>query len=319
MIQSSPQLVPISGANTREVSGNDNNKPIELKLRETDQVNFGKSGVGTIADVKSEGEVVDELVNSLMNLDHCAEDEIKDGLVSSREGVKRSATGDIAPPPRHYRSLSMDSAIGKFCLGDESPKLQCNRADQLSPADSFGEKSTKLNLEFGHGEFNDVELKKIMADERLAEIAISDPRRAKRILANRQSAARSKERKLRYISELEHKVQTLQSEATTLSAQVTILQKEYAELTNRNNELKFRVQAMEQQAQIRDALHEALTSEVQHLKLREERRTSNGMAQQVPMNHHVFPMQHQQPNQMQRISVSTSTTSSTASAAPTSA
>lgn len=47
---------------------------------------------------------------------------------------------------------------------------------------------------------------------------------ASRILANRQSAARSKERKMRYIVELEHKVQTLQTEATTLSAQVTKLQ-----------------------------------------------------------------------------------------------
>ena len=45
-----------------------------------------------------------------------------------------------------------------------------------------------------------------------------------RILANRQSAARSKERKMRYIVELEHKVQTLQTEATTLSAQLTLLQ-----------------------------------------------------------------------------------------------
>lgn len=45
-----------------------------------------------------------------------------------------------------------------------------------------------------------------------------------RILANRQSAARSKERKIRYTNELERKVQTLQTEATTLSAQVTILQ-----------------------------------------------------------------------------------------------
>ena len=45
-----------------------------------------------------------------------------------------------------------------------------------------------------------------------------------RILANRQSAARSKERKMRYIVELEHKVQTLQTEATTLSAQFTLLQ-----------------------------------------------------------------------------------------------
>ena len=45
-----------------------------------------------------------------------------------------------------------------------------------------------------------------------------------RILANRQSAARSKERKMRYIQELEHKVQVLQTEATTLSAQLTMLQ-----------------------------------------------------------------------------------------------
>ena len=45
-----------------------------------------------------------------------------------------------------------------------------------------------------------------------------------RILANRQSAARSKERKARYISELERKVLTLQTEATTLSAQLTLFQ-----------------------------------------------------------------------------------------------
>lgn len=98
-----------------------------------------------------------------------------------------------------------------------------------------------------------------------------------RILANRQSAARSKERKLRYISELEHKVQTLQTEATTLSAQLTLLQvgicnglyllfyfqntqcchfcftqRDSVGLTSQNNELKFRLQSMEQQAQLRD-------------------------------------------------------------------
>jgi len=43
-----------------------------------------------------------------------------------------------------------------------------------------------------------------------------------RIWANRQSAARSKERKMRYIAELERKVQTLQTEATTLSAQLAL-------------------------------------------------------------------------------------------------
>lgn len=57
-----------------------------------------------------------------------------------------------------------------------------------------------------------------------SEIKHSDLLTFYRILANRQSAARSKERKMRYIQELEHKVQVLQTEATTLSAQLTMLQ-----------------------------------------------------------------------------------------------
>ena len=44
-----------------------------------------------------------------------------------------------------------------------------------------------------------------------------------RIWANRQSAARSKERKMRYIAELEQKAQSLQTETATLSAQLTLL------------------------------------------------------------------------------------------------
>lgn len=47
------------------------------------------------------------------------------------------------------------------------------------------------------------------------------------IWANKPSAARSIERKMRYVAELEHKVQTLQTEATSLSAQLTLLQVSY--------------------------------------------------------------------------------------------
>ncbi|KAL5678396.1 hypothetical protein ACJX0J_014527, partial [Zea mays] len=72
------------------------------------------------------------------------------------------------------------------------------------------------------------------------------------IIANRQSAARSKERKSRYITELERKVQTLQTEATTLSAQLTLFQRDTTGLSAENAELKIRLQAMEQQAQLRD-------------------------------------------------------------------
>ncbi|XP_031372908.1 bZIP transcription factor 18-like isoform X2 [Punica granatum] len=112
-----------------------------------------------------------------------------------------------------------------------------------------------------------IEAKKAMAPDRLAELWANDPKRAKRIIANRQSAARSKERKARYMLELERKVQTLQTEATTLSAQFTLFQRDTSGLSTENTELKLRLQAMEQQAQLRDALNEALQKEVQRLRI----------------------------------------------------
>ncbi|KAK3124031.1 hypothetical protein QOZ80_8AG0639500 [Eleusine coracana subsp. coracana] len=174
---------------------------------------------------------------------------------------------------RHCRSLSMDSFMGKLNLaaGDESPKMQLpSPSGGLARSGSGsleGGAVALFDMEFANGEFTESEKKKIMANERLAEIALTDPKRVKRILANRQSAARSKERKMRYIQELEHKVQVLQTEATTLSAQLTMLQRDSTGLATQNNELRIRLQAMEQQAQLRDALNEALTAEVHRLKL----------------------------------------------------
>ncbi|CAM8913546.1 unnamed protein product [Rhodiola kirilowii] len=119
----------------------------------------------------------------------------------------------------------------------------------------------------GSSMMDSIEAKKAMAPDKLAELWAVDPKRAKRILANRQSAARSKERKSRYILELERKVQTLQTEATTLSAQLTLFQRDTTGLSSENTELRIQFQAMEQQAQLRDALNEALKKEVQRLKM----------------------------------------------------
>ncbi|XP_052187988.1 transcription factor RF2b-like [Diospyros lotus] len=151
-----------------------------------------------------------------------------------------------------------------------------------------------------------IEAKKAMAPDKLAELWTIDPKRAKRILANRQSAARSKERKARYISELERKVLTLQTEATTLSAQLTLFQRDTTGLSNENTELKLRLQAMEQQAQLRDALNEALKQEVERLKIATGEITSSsdtysfGM-QHIPYAHSSFYSQkpHQEPSDPQ--------------------
>ncbi|KAJ8467748.1 hypothetical protein OPV22_030300 [Ensete ventricosum] len=188
-------------------------------------------------------------------------------------GLKRNAAGDpaqVMSTSRHCRSLSMDSFMGKFNLEEEPPKLLPSpglRARHSSKSNSFDVAPNTFSLEFGNDFFTAAEMKKIMENEKLVEMAMADPKRVKRILANRQSAARSKERKTRYIAELEHKVQTLQTETTNLSTQLTFLQRDSAGLTNQNHELRFRLQAMEQQAQLRDALNEALTAEVQRLKL----------------------------------------------------
>ncbi|KAL4291495.1 hypothetical protein GQ457_14G018040 [Hibiscus cannabinus] len=149
------------------------------------------------------------------------------------------------------------------------------KGEETSGGSGMGEKSSEggkgrhrySNSVDGCSLMESIEAKKAMAPDKLAELWTVDPKRAKRIIANRQSAARSKERKARYISELERKVQTLQTEATTLSAQLTLFQRDTTGLTTENTELKLRLQAMEQQAQLRDALNEALKKEVERLKM----------------------------------------------------
>ncbi|KAG6653409.1 hypothetical protein CIPAW_05G074200 [Carya illinoinensis] len=324
VMQSSPPLVPLRGSGSleRSMSGRENlglAKPAQLVKKELTWERGGDNNAeGT--DEKTGNENREDLdsrasgtkTNGGDSSDNEAESSVNEngasmqraGLGSSaekKEGIKRSAGGDIAPTTRHYRSVSMDSFMGKLQFGEESPKLPPSpgtRPGQMSPSNSIDGNSNAFSMEFGNGEFSGAELKKIMANEKLAEIALTDPKRAKRILANRQSAARSKERKMRYISELEHKVQTLQTEATTLSAQLTLLQRDSVGLTNQNNELKFRLQAMEQQAQLRDALNEALTAEVQRLKLATAEMSgenpSKCMVPQLSGNPQMFQLQQQQ-------------------------
>ncbi|KAL3506751.1 hypothetical protein ACH5RR_032133 [Cinchona calisaya] len=170
---------------------------------------------------------------------------------SSAAGALGSAATSVVPPSeivsgisdkprvRHQHSQSMDGST------TIKPEMLTPGSEEPSPAES----------------------NKSVSAAKLAELALIDPKRAKRIWANRQSAARSKERKMRYISELERKVQTLQTEATSLSAQLTLLQRDTNGMTAENGELKLRLQTMEQQVHLQDALNDALKEEIQHLKV----------------------------------------------------
>ncbi|KAG0449820.1 hypothetical protein HPP92_027097 [Vanilla planifolia] len=149
----------------------------------------------------------------------------------SADSCGRSEPSAAPPPARpvgagaHLRSLSLDAAFFEG-LGFQVPDVVTGPTLERKPRHKHSSSMDGWTSPF-EGESpppSSDYAKKAMAADKLAELALIDPKRARRILANRQSAARSKERKIRYTSELERKVQTLQTEATTLSAQLTILQ-----------------------------------------------------------------------------------------------
>lgn len=233
-----------------------------------------------------------------MTVDSCKSDESSGG-----DQQKPRSMG----PSNHFRSLSVDADFFEglgFSLGDgvDGEKIG-GKEEERGKRVVHHRHSNSMD---GSVSSFDAELmmdgvKKAMGPDRLAELALIDPKRAKRILANRQSAARSKERKIRYTGELERKVQTLQTEATTLSAQVTLLQRDTTGLTAENKELKLRLQAMEQQAHLRDALNEALREEVQRLKIATGQIPTingnpynRGLPPQFSAHHHFGAQQNQQ-------------------------
>lgn len=211
-------------------------------------------------------------------------DDAGEELVSAYLDMENTMSGDLfgpatllmnekstTKPSHHSRSLSVDDVFAESDMLRPRPDVSGShgRSGTQRPRHqhSFSmDGSTSFGQDLLMGELDCLETKKAVGAEKLAELALLDPKRAKRILANRQSAARSKERKMRYISELERKVQTLQTEATSLSTQLTVLQRDTTGLTTENSELKLRLQSMEQQAKLREALNDTLKEEVQRLK-----------------------------------------------------
>ncbi|KAK6919143.1 Basic-leucine zipper domain [Dillenia turbinata] len=95
---------------------------------------------------------------------------------------------------------------------------------------------------------------------------ITDPKRVKRILANRQSAQRSRVRKLQYISELERSVTSLHTEVSVLSPRVAFLDHQRLILNVDNSALKQRIAALAQDKIFKDAQQEALKKEIERLR-----------------------------------------------------
>lgn len=122
-----------------------------------------------------------------------------------------------------------------------------------------------------------------------------DPKRAKRILANRQSAQRSRVRKLQYISELERSVTALQSEVSTMAPQVAFFEHRRAVLNVDNNTIKQKMAALAQGQRFKDAHIEALQKEVQRLRqLYQQQQMQQQQHLQPGLSTSTYDLQHQQ-------------------------
>ncbi|XP_072964780.1 probable transcription factor PosF21 [Typha angustifolia] len=204
------------------------------------------------------------------------------GEPSEPPSMEAAATHLSSPPLAH----SHEDSLTPSC--DERLKLRRHKRSQ-SLDESFLFNSELLTLSMKVLSFT--EKRKAMPAEKLANIALVDPKRAKRMLANRQSAARSKERRMRYMAELEQKVQALQTEATFFTTQISLVQRDTTELAVENSELKLQLQSIEQQIHFQDALNDAMEEEIERLRIITGQTSSNVGSM---TNHEEPPLQEMQ-------------------------
>ncbi|KAF8642574.1 hypothetical protein HU200_067253 [Digitaria exilis] len=185
------------------------------------------------------------------------------GFAASRRGAHRRSASDSAA---FLEAVPMDDVI----RGDDFDRLDDEQlmsmfSDVDAPAVSDGAAAGDAQL-MDMGDAEDGMGASSPAGARAAADGVADPKRVKRILANRQSAQRSRVRKLQYISELERSVTSLQMEVSALSPRVAFLDHQRSLLTVGNSHLKQRIAALAQDKIFKDAHQEALKKEIERLR-----------------------------------------------------
>ncbi|KAG8060968.1 hypothetical protein GUJ93_ZPchr0002g24462 [Zizania palustris] len=140
--------------------------------------------------------------------------------------------------------------IGITQPGDIKPKLLLPTSGPEAGADIGGNRSQDLGRRRSSGGstasicdiyscrlFSEEEKETIVAEKSLPEIVLTDPKRVKKILRNRLSALKAKDRKMNQISDLEGTIQQLQKETDSFSNQVKSLQMTFTQLAALNSQL----------------------------------------------------------------------------------
>ncbi|PWZ23472.1 Basic leucine zipper 19 [Zea mays] len=182
------------------------------------------------------------------------------GFAAARRGAHRRSASDSAA---FLEALPMEDVIG----GDGFDRLDDDQlmsmfSDVDAPAVSAGDAAQLMDVADADADDDG----SAASSRAAADGVAADPKRVKRILANRQSAQRSRVRKLQYISELERSVTGLQMEVSALSPRVAFLDHQRSLLTVGNSHLKQRIAALAQDKIFKDAHQEALKKEIERLR-----------------------------------------------------
>ncbi|KAK7335106.1 hypothetical protein VNO80_26877 [Phaseolus coccineus] len=207
------------------------------------------------------------------------------------------AAAALPPPPLSSASNPSSPSSDQNSNNEEKPMAMA--LDVKPKTESVEEESSCKN---------EAAALQLSATATCAETVV-DPKRVKRILANRQSAQRSRVRKLQYISELERSVTTLQTEVSALSPRVAFLDHQRLILNVDNSALKQRIAALAQDKIFKDAHQEALKKEIERLRqiyhqqnLQKMSNTVNNNLQTAPTSQPQAAMQshslHQHQHQM---------------------
>lgn len=206
-------------------------------------------------------------------------DEFLDFSAAKRGAHRRSVSDSVAflePGPddgnaggvvgaHDFDRLDDDQLLSMFS-DDLPPPPQQSAAAPVASSSSPSDHNSINDEKTDRGETEEAQSKCHGDAAAPASAAAVDPKRVKRILANRQSAQRSRVRKLQYISELERSVTSLQTEVSALSPRVAFLDHQRSLLTLGNSHLKQRIAALAQDKIFKDAHQEALKKEIERLR-----------------------------------------------------
>lgn len=96
--------------------------------------------------------------------------------------------------------------------------------------------------------------------------AVIDPKRARRIISNRQSAQRSKERKQKYVASLETEVRDLREKTADLESKLQKADDEMRRLAAMHGDAVKRWEESERRLRTNESFSETLRQEVVHLR-----------------------------------------------------